>query len=44
MSDSSDHATFWDHLDELRSRLMRMLLVFVAMTVIAFLMKEHLFQ
>jgi len=44
MSDSSDHATFWDHLDELRSRLMRMLLVFVAMTVIAFLMKEHLFD
>ena len=43
MNESSAGATFWDHLDELRSRLIRVALVVVAATVVAFLFKEQLF-
>lgn len=43
MSNSSEFATFWEHLDELRSRLIRMLLVVTGCSVIAFLLKEQLF-
>ena len=44
MSKSSEYASFWEHLDELRSRLIRVLLVLVVFTVVAFLLKEQLFS
>ena len=44
MGKSSEFASFWEHLDELRSRLIRMLLVFAVFTVVAFLLKEPLFN
>ena len=43
MSSSSEYATFWEHLDELRSRLIKMLLVVAVFSVVAFLLKEQLF-
>ena len=43
MSEPSAGATFWDHLDELRSRLIRVAVVVVAATVVAFLFKDQLF-
>lgn len=43
MSNSSEFATFWEHLDELRSRLIRMALVVAGCAVVAFLLKEQLF-
>ena len=43
MSNSSEYATFWEHLDELRARLIRILLAVVGLTVIAFLLKDQLF-
>ncbi len=36
--------TFWDHLDELRSAIIRLLAVIIIVAVVAFLMKEPLFQ
>lgn len=39
-----DNATFWDHLDELRSRLIKALMVAAVMATVAFLMKELLFS
>lgn len=36
--------TFWDHLDELRGSLIRMLVAAVLMAVVAFLLKEPLFN
>ena len=44
MSSPSEYASFWDHLDELRSRFIRMVLVVVAFSVVAFLFKEPLFS
>ena len=44
MSSPSEYASFWDHLDELRSRLVRMVLVVVAFSIVAFLFKELLFS
>ena len=44
MSNSSEYATFWEHLDELRARLIRMLLVVVVMSVAAFCLFVHLFN
>ena len=44
MSRPSEYATFWEHLDELRARLLRMLLVVAVFSVVAFLMKEQLFS
>jgi len=44
MSSPSEYATFWEHLDELRARLIRMLLVVAVFSVVAFLLKEHLFS
>ena len=44
MSKSSEYASFWEHLDELRSRLIRMLILFALVTVVAFLLKEQLFN
>ena len=44
MSSSSEYASFWDHLDELRSRIIRVLLIIVVSTVVAFLLKEPLFN
>ena len=41
---SNSYASFWDHLDELRSRIIKMLLAVVAMSVIAFLLKEPFFR
>ena len=35
--------TFWDHLDELRSVIIRIVLVVVVAAVVAFCLKEHLF-
>ena len=43
MTDSSAGATFWDHLDELRSRLVKMVLVIALATVAAFVLKDQLF-
>ena len=36
--------TFWDHLDELRAAIIRILLVTVAFGVVAFFFKEELFD
>ena len=44
MSNSSEFATFWEHLDEFRSRLIRMALVVAGCAVVAFLLKEQLFR
>lgn len=44
MSKPLDNATFWDHLDELRSRLIKALMVAAVMATVAFLMKELLFS
>ena len=44
MSKSSEYASFWEHLDELRSRLIRMLILLALFTIIAFLLKEQLFN
>ena len=44
MSDSSEYATFWDHLDELRARLIRIIIAIVVLAVVAFLLKEQLFE
>ena len=40
----SSEATFWEHLDELRTVLLRSLLVVAIMSVVAFLFKEPLFD
>lgn len=39
----SEPLTFWDHLDELRSSLLRMLGVIVLFGIIAFVLKDELF-
>ena len=44
MNSPSEYASFWDHLDELRSRIIRVLLIIVVSTVVAFLLKEPLFN
>ena len=44
MSKSSEYASFWEHLDELRSRLIKMLILLALFTIIAFLLKEQLFN
>ena len=48
MSDSnhlmSENATFWDHLDELRSCLIRIIVVVAAVAVVAFCLKDLLFD
>ena len=36
--------TFWDHLDELRKVLMRILLITAVAAVVAFVMKDELFS
>ena len=43
MSNPDAGVTFWDHLDELRSRLVKMVLVFVVAVVAVFLLKDPLF-
>ena len=43
MSSGQEYATFWEHLDELRARLIRMVVVVVGLSVVAFLLKEQLF-
>ena len=42
MSDASG-MTFWDHLDELRGVIVRMLVVTMLAAVVAFVMKDELF-
>jgi sec-independent protein translocase protein TatC len=44
MSSSSEYATFWEHLDELRMRIIRVLGVVVAFAVVAFLLKDLVFS
>lgn len=44
MSDTKQTATFWEHLDELRSCIIRSLLVIVIVAVAAFCFKEDLFH
>lgn len=39
----SEQATFWEHLDELRSVLIRSILVVIAAAIVAFCMKDALF-
>ena len=41
---NNETATFWDHLDELRDRLIRMIVVTVLLSVVAFCLKEWLFD
>ena len=43
MSNPTAGVTFWDHLDELRSRLVKVLLVFAVSAVVVFLLKDSLF-
>ena len=40
----SDGGTFWDHLDVLRSSLLRMLIAVVLLAAAAFVMKDELFR
>ncbi len=40
----SEQLTFWDHLDVLRSSLIRMAAAVVVLAVVAFMMKEELFS
>ena len=44
MNDTQATGTFWEHLDELRSCILRMLTAIILMAVIAFFMKETLFS
>ena len=41
---SSENATFWEHLDELRSVIIRILVVAMAVSVVAFCFKSILFK
>lgn len=41
---SSQQQTFWEHLDELRSSLIKMIVAVVACAVIAFVFKQQLFD
>lgn len=43
MSHSSDNLTFWDHLDVLRSTLMRICIVAVVFMLVAFCFKDEVF-
>ena len=44
MSKSDNSGTFWDHLDELRNVILRVMAVTVVFAVVAFAFKEPLFQ
>jgi Tat protein translocase TatC len=44
MSDASSPVTFWDHLDELRSRLIRVVVTVIVVACIAFVFKDQLFD
>ncbi len=39
-----EQMTFWDHLDELRSSLIRMLVAAIALGIVAFALKDWLFE
>lgn len=41
---NNETATFWDHLDELRDRLIRMIVVTALLSVVAFCLKDWLFD
>ena len=40
----ADNITFWDHLDELKKYLVRIIVVALAFTVVAFVLKEPIFN
>lgn len=42
-SEGGQTMTFWDHLDELRGVIVRMLLVIMLVAIVAFVMKDELF-
>lgn len=42
--DSEKEMSFWDHLTELRKRLFRMIFVWVAMTIVAFIYSRYIFD
>ncbi len=42
--DSEKEMSFWDHLTELRKRLFRMIFVWVAMTIVAFIYSRFIFD
>ena len=44
MNDDQATGTFWDHLDELRGCLIRMLIAIAILALVAFGMKETLFD
>ena len=44
MDDSEKEMTFWDHLTELRKRLVRMILAWLVMTVVAFIYSRFIFD
>ena len=44
MNDEGENLSFWDHLDELRGTLMRIIGVAVLFAVVAFCFKELLFD
>ena len=44
MSNTEDNLTFWDHLDELRSTLMRIIGVTALFGIVAFCFKDWLFE
>lgn len=44
MSKPSEYVSFWDHLDELRLRIIKMIIVVVVLSVVAFLLKVPLFD
>ena len=40
----ADNMTFWDHLDELKKYLVRIIVVALSVTVVAFVLKEPIFN
>lgn len=44
MSDKTETGTFWDHLDELRNVLLRIVIVAVLCGIVAFIFKDGLFE
>lgn len=43
MSDNTDKMSFWEHLDELRTTIVRSLLVVVVFAIVAFCLKDEVF-
>ena len=43
-NDSGKELTFWEHLEELRARIIRIMIVFLSLSVVAFINKHFIFN